>query len=259
MRHLAFATAVLLVFAGAARADTLLLHFDGPAQTFADSSGNAIGITPNGDVTQTSAQSKFGGKSAYFDGTGDFLRFAASTGFDLMGDFTVDFWMRPEAQTGSTNKYVFQFGGVSVQGWEILNYNQKIQFWKDQPGETQVAGSTSTIANDVWTHVAVARASGTLRIFINGTIEATATDATSLLSNDTPNQIGTYAAGNDLYDFRGYLDEVRILNGTAAWTSNFSAPTSPYGAGAEVPEPGTLALALLAAAPLARRLRSRRA
>ena len=51
----------------------LLIHGDvGSGQSFADSSLSNHAITAVGDVTHSTAQSKFSGGSIYFDGTGDF-------------------------------------------------------------------------------------------------------------------------------------------------------------------------------------------
>jgi hypothetical protein len=39
-------------------------------------------------------------------------------------------------------------------------------------------------------------------------------------------QINNYRGGNFFY--KGYMNELHIVKGTAIWTSNFSPPTSPY-------------------------------
>ena len=51
----------------------LLLHMDGTTTTFTDSSTSAKAITAVGSATQSTAQSKFGGKSCYLEGTTSYL------------------------------------------------------------------------------------------------------------------------------------------------------------------------------------------
>ena len=50
---------------------SFLMHFDGIGSFFTEESGRSY--TSAGNVIESAAQSKFGGKSAYFDGVGDYL------------------------------------------------------------------------------------------------------------------------------------------------------------------------------------------
>ena len=52
----------------------LLLHLNGSngSTTFTDSSSNGLTVTRGGNVTISTAQAKFGGASAVFDGSGDY-------------------------------------------------------------------------------------------------------------------------------------------------------------------------------------------
>src|SRR5690606_25450842 len=53
----------------------LLLHMDGAdgSTMFIDSSANGLTVTANGNAQIDTAQSKFGGAAALFDGNGDYL------------------------------------------------------------------------------------------------------------------------------------------------------------------------------------------
>jgi hypothetical protein len=51
-------------------------------------------VTRSGNAQIDTAQSKFGGASGLFDGTGDYLTVTHATDFDFAGDFTIDMWMR---------------------------------------------------------------------------------------------------------------------------------------------------------------------
>ncbi len=97
---------VLLIPAAVDAADPftrLLLHMDGTdgATTFPDSSPSARTVTVNGNAQVDTAQSVFGGASALFDGTGDFLTVPEAADFDIAtGDFVIDFRWRTSSLGG---------------------------------------------------------------------------------------------------------------------------------------------------------------
>ena len=67
---------------------SLLLHGDGD---LLDSSSSPKTITAYGNAAVSSAQSKFGGGSIYFDGSGDFVRLGKDPFVNtLSGDFTIE-------------------------------------------------------------------------------------------------------------------------------------------------------------------------
>ena len=75
----------------------LLLHCNGAdtSTTFIDSSRSHKTVTPNGNSQIDTAQSKFGGASSLFDGTGDYLSVPDSEDWNFgTGSFTFDFWVR---------------------------------------------------------------------------------------------------------------------------------------------------------------------
>jgi Insecticide toxin TcdB middle/N-terminal region/FG-GAP-like repeat/Salmonella virulence plasmid 65kDa B protein len=75
----------------------LLTHMDGAdgSTSFTDSSSLGNAVTALGDAQIDTAQSKFGGASALFDGNGDYLTVASSPAFDLWaGDATIEFFAR---------------------------------------------------------------------------------------------------------------------------------------------------------------------
>ncbi|MFZ5980319.1 MAG: LamG-like jellyroll fold domain-containing protein, partial [Candidatus Zixiibacteriota bacterium] len=74
----------------------LLLHADGAnnATVSYDSALPQKYLTHNGDAKISTAQSKFGGSSYYFDGTGDYLSLADGDDWNFgTGNFTIDTWV----------------------------------------------------------------------------------------------------------------------------------------------------------------------
>ncbi len=70
---------------------------------FMDSGNNGKTVTAYGNAQVSTAQSKFGGASAYFDGNGDYLSTPDSDDFYLgNNDFTLEAWVYKN-NTGSVN------------------------------------------------------------------------------------------------------------------------------------------------------------
>ena len=78
----------------------LMFHMEGSGASFTDSATSKT-VTTNNDVTQTTAQYKWGTRSAVFDGSGDYLSLADSGDWDFgSGDFTIDSWVRFNSVSG---------------------------------------------------------------------------------------------------------------------------------------------------------------
>jgi len=211
----------------------LLLHGD----SFDDKSLDKRKITNNG-VSVSTAQSKFGGSSLYFDGSS----YLTIPGYDFGAeDFTLDWWEYPtnaNAGTRFTNVYCTSYstqaggllthlyasglkaylsnktGGASTSDWNVL------------ADKTLGANVLNT-----WTHRAVVRSGSNLLFFKNGTLEYTYDVGSNVVgySSSRPWGIGNWAS--DLmttgYPYIGYLDEFRVSD-VARWTTNFTPSAEPY-------------------------------
>jgi hypothetical protein len=176
-----------------------------------------------GNVAVSSAQKKYGNSSIYFDGTGDYLTTSqlASPNYDLVAtDFTIEGWFY-NAGAGA-ERYIFSQRGAS-SGWELrINATNAIQFFYTG-GSTLT--TTGTISANTWTHLAVTRSGTTVRIFINGVQDSSATfsNGTSAAAS-YPLYIGYSTSGGGY--FLGYMDDIRITRGLARYTANFTPPAS---------------------------------
>lgn len=176
-----------------------------------------------GDTKVSSVQAKYGGTSIYFDGNGDYL--AVSPTSSILhsfgtGDFTIECW----AYVNSISTY----GGIIDARSGATQSNYALGVWNNSGnkldflyGTTRLT-STSTFSTGSWVHFAVTRASGTIRLFINGVLDAsTATFTGAIDSNRTQPLIG---AVQDPYYLNGYIDDLRITKGYARYTTSFGPP-----------------------------------
>jgi hypothetical protein len=214
----------------------LLLHCDGAdgSTTFVDSSRSNHTVTVNGNAQIDTAQSKFGGASALFDGNNDFLTVPDHNDFEFgAGDFTLEFWYRTQTLAGSRGVLGKDNTNGGVFGpFRIDRVNTELRFWASSNGSSfDVANSVliGAVAINTWYHVAVTRAGTTFRTFLDGVLGGTVTSAASLVNNANPLRIGaTGVVPSGTSDHMGHLDEIRISKGTARWTANFTPPTVPY-------------------------------
>jgi len=84
--------------------------------------------------------------------------------------------------------------------------------------------SNGVIGTDRWYHVAATRSGTSLKLFVDGVLKSTHTNS----YNNTEN--GGVTIGRE-YEYtsnwNGYISNVRIIKGTALYTSGFTVPTAP--------------------------------
>jgi hypothetical protein len=161
----------------------------------------------------------------YFDGTGDYLTTPTSDNFGYgTGDFTIECWAYMNTLTGDET-IISNLTGVSSVNPHIFRNAGRIIYWTNG-GERIISGSDIVV--QTWTHIAICRASGSTRLFVNGVqTGSTYTDANNYGST-APLGIGTYWSGGSPVGsstLNGYLNDVRITKGLARYTANFTPPT----------------------------------
>ena len=158
--------------------------------------------------------------SVVFDGTGDNLTLAASTDFAWgTGDFTWEAWVYSTASDHTTgNHYMFDLGGGNIAAMSY--YQDKFNYYNSTVGSSpQISGF---LANE-WHHVAVARQNGTTKMFLDGVMGMSFADTHNYGTSALAAEVAGYAGGGTL-NWQGYISNLRVLKGTALYTSNFTPP-----------------------------------
>jgi len=173
-------------------------------------------ITPFNDVNAEDG-------SLYFM-DGDFLTRPKSSDTDIpSGTFTIETWVRLDNITGPRT-ITTNYGGP-WDGWVISVENgvPRVNLSGDAPDIV----STTTLQVNTWYHIAVAGSPGSYKMFINGIQEGSTFTGGTVLNGGSV-YVGKLVAGGRDYDyFNGYISNLRIVNGTALYTSNFTPPTAP--------------------------------
>lgn len=200
-------------------------------------------VTAVGDAQISTAQKVFGTGSGLFDGTGDKLTTPDNTAWEFgTGNFTIDCWIR--FASGTTTNVTYVACGQNTDGsnfWTFKVYlngaSSIIGFDSFTGGAADIVlNDTCTLATETWYHIAITRSGSTddtanWHVFLNGT-KLTNTKAAGSYAATVNNSTGTLNVasndGNTGNNFPGWIDEFRIVKGTAVWTSSFTPPTEPY-------------------------------
>jgi hypothetical protein len=169
--------------------------------------------------------------SVVFDGTGDYLEISPNNGdLDFTNNsFTIETWLYPIA-SGGNDFNIFYNKGVDFQCYWKSNTN-KIEVYADSNGTSDydilntLNTPTGSVVSGQWTHVAIVRSGNTFQIYLNGIASGTSiTSSASIGSNSYNATIGDYKPDLSKYEFNGYISNLRILKGTALYTSDFTPP-----------------------------------
>ena len=205
-----------------------LLHFNNTnaSQPFIDNGPSSLVFSANnaGPVL-TTTDFKFGTSSVSFPGTaGSYVVCTNGTPFAFgTGDFTVEFWIN-RANAGS---YIFgniTTGSLSTNYTGVISLTGTFVF---QTGVGPIFSGTTVIALNTWTHVAVTRASGVIKSFINGIVDANLSN-TSNFSTTESFAIGSLGTLAGVQAFAGKIDEFRVTKGFARYTAAFTPATFEF-------------------------------
>ncbi len=209
---------------------SLLLKFEnGPL----DDSQRRHNVETFGNAQISTMQSKFGGASMAFDGSGDVLTIADDNALDMGNNpFTWECWVY--ANSAQTGVWRAIYSKRNSTGWVngpilYINTGNRLALYEtfnNSSWSINNLTASTTLPLDSWVHVAVTWDGSTYRIFQGGTQVASLPSATPPAVNASNLYIGgEVGAANAL---NGYIDDLRITKGVALYTSNFTPPTAPF-------------------------------
>ena len=227
-----------------ANTQLLTLQYDQPHNnhTFLDSSSNQFLITRNGNATQgTFSPFSPAGWSGYFNGSDAYLSYtqAGSTypsqlsflnGASAIG--TIECWVYPLSSSQGANPA--EAPAILAVGDTYFSLNvtttNKARFYWYYNAVAYNLDSTASVPFNAWTHIAAVRNGASVTLYINGVASGSTaytgwTWGTS--ANGSQLKIGYHAPYSTARYFNGYISNLRIVNGTALYTANFTPDTSP--------------------------------
>lgn len=222
-----------------------LFHMDGAdsGTTFTDETGINTVVVGGSAVTSTSSP-KFGTASGYFPGgNSDRVRIEPDWSQDhnfAMGNFTIECWFKTDNVSRDDMTLMEKDSGAYAAGSWALRMNDAgasvgdIAFYLRDYHATNpmMVSSSSGYDDNSWHHVAVTRNEDRWKLFVDGTVQASATHTgavTDLMTDGANTYIYIGNSKTASRGWTGYLDDVRITKGYPRYTVNFPVPTAALG------------------------------
>ena len=179
-----------------------------------DVTGNGYDASPvSGSGSLSFVDPGYSGQSADFDGDSG-LECAGSTTMDLTGGGTVSAWIKSSGQTDQWACIVAK----GLNSWRFIRNNYAtgneiaFHFNRDGSGEFQANGNTPVMDNE-WHHVMGVYDGSTIRLYIDGQLDAWADTGTAALATSAdPVYIGSRVDRLSDRSWNGQIDEVRIYD-----------------------------------------------
>ena len=156
----------------------------------------------------------------------DYVTTSTSSDFTLgTDDFTIEFFFKSNNSTNRTFSTVIaaNMDNANTGFWELeMNADSSGTIvWKDR-GNTRITATNTNCYNDQWHHLALTREGTSVKLFLDGTqIGSTATYSYTYAGSSVV--FGSRRLGSSVWN--GNISNLRIIKGTALYTSNFTPPT----------------------------------
>ena len=195
------------------------LHIKGSEGHIIDKSQSGNNFTLVGDVTASTAESKYAGSSISLDGNGDHIQLENTPDIDVStGDFTWEGWFN--WNDISNNPKMFTSLASSTTYWQLYVYSSKLTL-RVNGSQTVYGVDTTNISTNQWYHIALVRSGDTFTVYKDGVSVITDTYAGSIghYSDNGIGGLNSYPASS----MNGYMEDVR-LSKFARYTENFTVP-----------------------------------
>ena len=171
--------------------------------------------------------------SVLFNGTSQNLTVNNSNGNQAFNfaanNVTIECWVNHNVLSGSENYYRTQGSGVNAAYGLRTNGPWIEWFGYDAVGTKQfgldlvnIAGAALTTST--WYHIAAVRNGNVHTVYVNGVAYLTSTTSYTAVVPQSSVWIGAF----DQTEFmNGYISNLRVVNGSAVYTSNFTPPAAP--------------------------------
>jgi len=141
-------------------------------------------------------------------------------------DFTIEAFFK----TATSSNY--NYSGVISQR-KLGQFQPSINIQQPNTSEpliefcSGVGFLTYTASNNTWYHTAISRTGGTTSYYVNGELFNEVSDTTNYTEDTFV--IGRYYTELSDYYFNGIISNIRVVNGTGLYTSNFTIPDVQLG------------------------------
>jgi hypothetical protein len=207
---------------------TAMFNFDGidgdTTTSGLDASNKNLTLSYSSGDQLSNTQKKFGATSLY---VADNVTISTSDGFDMgTGDFTTEAWYYFTSFSSSFGIWD-QWTGSSSGNSQVWMSSGSAGTMKWYYNGSSILSSSTTLSTGQWYHIVLTRHGGTLKFYINGTVDSSTQSFTGDYGKSGTVYLGDQHAGGGgapLY----YVDDLRVTKGLARYTGNFTAPTTAH-------------------------------
>jgi hypothetical protein len=149
--------------------------------------------------------------SAYqFDGINDYIEVPNSTSLNFQSSCTINFWMNVD-DFFQREAYPLSHGNWENR-WKVSITNKHIRWTiKTEQGIKDLDSETELELDSLY-NITVLYNGSDFEIYINGNLDALSTFSGSILQTNINFMIAQVLPGNNQYNFKGILDNIRIYN-----------------------------------------------
>ena len=183
--------------------------------------------TPSG-VSGSSKLTKITEGAVSFDGSGDYLSLINNNDFNIStGDWTIEGFLYAKSPSTTSVFLNKRSNGSTYQWIAVALVSGQFTVYATSNGSSwDIISGTSfgTAVANKWHHWAVVRNGNTFTGYLDGVGKVLTTSSSSISLDTADLHIGSDTDGTS---FSGFLSNVRIIKGTALYTSNFTPPFAP--------------------------------
>ena len=163
--------------------------------------------------------------SAYFDSSNiNRLRLDDNDDWIFGDTFTLEAWIKLDSIPSSGYQHICAQSSNYGFYCTVENANKRVQFY-DYHSSTTINSANNSLMAGQWIHIALVNNSGTAQWYINGVASGSSGSLDVDYDEASYFVIGGFASGSN--PFGGYISNLRIVKGTAVYTSSFRPPTEP--------------------------------
>lgn len=186
-------------------------------------------VTAIGDAKVQTSDNKFGGGSATFDGSSDYLK--AFPQWDVSQPWTLELFFKTSS-TGNMNLFSMMQSDASTASNSIFfrANGGKVQLYTSTVGggtwDGAVGVYTGSYSTTAWNHYALQWDGSNMKQFLNGSEDSSTSHATPVFDTLYYENWFGGAYGSSAW-FNGALDEIRISS-TARYSGSYTVPTAAF-------------------------------
>jgi len=163
----------------------------------------------------TANNKRFGTGAVSFDGTDDYIEIsdAETIDFDYNQDFSVQYWIKDGGINADADAMVEKWANSGAYSYAFRYQGGMVRFARYDGTNNPYVTTVTPITDGNWHMVTGTKNGSTLSIYLDGVLQATATDSTTTTTTNS-SSLFLGRRGNGTYYYTGVIDHLEIYNRT---------------------------------------------